>query len=56
MKGVVVKNSLVMQGTTVEKDAQLNYCILDKGVTITEGKSLNGDVEWPLIVGKNVKV
>ncbi len=56
MKGVVIKNSLVMQGTTVEKDAHLNYCILDKGVTITEGKSLNGDVEWPLIVGKNVKV
>lgn len=56
MKGVVIKNSLVMQGTTVEKDVQLNYCILDKGVTITEGKSLNGDAEWPLIVGKNVKV
>jgi len=56
MKGVVIKNSLILQGTTVERNAHLNYCILDKGVTITEGKTLNGDVEWPLIVGKNVKV
>ena len=40
MKGVVIKNSLVMQGTTVEQDVQLNYCILDKGVTITEANLL----------------
>lgn len=56
MKGTVIKNSLVMQGTIVEQNVSLNYCILDKGVTITTGKVLNGDSEWPLIVGKNVKV
>jgi glucose-1-phosphate adenylyltransferase len=56
MKGAVIKDSIVMQGTTVEKDVNLRHCILDKGVTITTGKSLIGDAEWPLIVGKNVKV
>ena len=45
-----------MQGSTVQEDAQLNYCILDKGVVITSGKTLNGDQEWPLIVGKNIIV
>lgn len=56
MKGAYIKDSLVMQGTVVESNVSLRHCILDKGVTITEGKSLNGDAEWPLIVGKNVKV
>lgn len=56
MKGAVIKNSLIMQGSVIENDARLSYCILDKGVTITSGKTLNGDSEWPLIVGKNVRV
>jgi glucose-1-phosphate adenylyltransferase len=56
MKGVHIKNSIIMQGSTVEDGAQLNYCILDKGVVITAGKTLNGDQEWPLIVGKNITV
>lgn len=56
MKGAVIRNSLIMQGSVIEKDVNLHYCILDKGVTITTGKTLNGDSEWPLIVGKNVRV
>jgi len=56
MKGVHIKNSILMQGSTVEEGAQLNYCILDKGVTITAGKTLIGDQEWPLIVGKKITV
>ncbi|HBR01801.1 MAG TPA: glucose-1-phosphate adenylyltransferase subunit GlgD [Ruminiclostridium sp.] len=56
MKGAVIKNSIVMQGSTVDQNVTLHHCILDKGVAITEGKTLVGDSEWPLIVGKNVKV
>lgn len=56
MKGAYIKDSLVMQGALVESDVNLRYCILDKGVVISKGKSLNGDSQWPLIVGKNVKV
>jgi glucose-1-phosphate adenylyltransferase len=56
MKGAVVKDSLIMQGSIIGENVNLHHCILDKGVTISAGKSLNGDSEWPLIVGKNVKV
>ncbi len=56
MKGAVIKDSLIMQGSVLEQNVNLRHCILDKGVTITAGKTLNGDSEWPLIVGKNVRV
>ncbi|HHW22098.1 MAG TPA: glucose-1-phosphate adenylyltransferase subunit GlgD [Clostridiaceae bacterium] len=56
MKGAVIKDSLIMQGTVVGQNVNLRYCILDKGVTISDGKTLIGDSEWPLIVGKNVRV
>lgn len=56
MKGTVIKDSLIMQGTVVEQNVNLHHCILDKGVTISANKTLCGDSEWPLIVGKNVKV
>lgn len=56
MKGAYIKDSLVMQGAVVGANSNLRYCILDKGVTISEGKALNGDSQWPLIVGKNVTV
>ncbi|MCX7774225.1 MAG: sugar phosphate nucleotidyltransferase, partial [Clostridia bacterium] len=56
MKGAVLRDCLVMQGSVIEENVNLKHCILDKGVTITAGKVLNGDSEWPLIVGKNVRV
>lgn len=56
MKGAHIRNSIIMQGSTIGESAQLNYCILDKGVVITTGKTLNGDQEWPLIVGKKITV
>ena len=56
MKGAYLKNSIIMQGSIIEEGVKLNHCILDKSVTISAGKTLNGDSEWPLIIGKNVKV
>ena len=56
MKGAKIKDSLVMQGSVVEHGADLQYCILDKAVTISQDKSLKGDYQWPLIVGKKVHV
>jgi glucose-1-phosphate adenylyltransferase len=55
-KGAVIKNSIIMQNTEVCENAILNNCILDKNVIISSGKQLNGDRNWPLIVGKNVRV
>jgi glucose-1-phosphate adenylyltransferase len=56
MKGAVVRDSIIMQGSVVGNDVSLRHTILDKDVVITNGKQLQGDSEWPLIVGKNVTV
>lgn len=52
-KGAVVRNSIVMQGSVIESDAMLDYVILDKNVTLTRGKYLKGDKDWPVVVSKN---
>ncbi len=56
MKGAKIKDCLIMQGSEVGPDVDMQYCILDKAVKISAGKVLKGDSEWPLIVGKKVKV
>lgn len=55
-KGAVIRNSIVMQNSIIEEGVNLTHAILDKDVTITSGKQLHGDLEWPLIVGKGVRV
>lgn len=55
-KGAVVKDSIIMQGTKIGKNAQLTCVILDKNVTVREGTVLTGTPEHPLIVGKGETV
>ncbi|MCX8129357.1 MAG: glucose-1-phosphate adenylyltransferase subunit GlgD [Clostridia bacterium] len=55
-RGAFIKDSIIMQGASIEEGAVLNYAILDKGVVMTEGKCLKGEPNWPIIVGKNVRV
>ena len=55
-RGAVIKDSIVMQGTTLEENTSIKYAILDKNVIITRGKEIKGDINWPIIVGKNIKV
>lgn len=55
-RDAVVRNSIVMQGAVIEESASLDYTILDKGVTITKEKYLKGEINWPIIIGKNVTV
>ncbi len=52
-KGAVVKNCVLMQGTQVAKDVELSYVVTDKNVSITEGKKLCGDENFPVFVEKN---
>ncbi len=56
MKDAVVRDSIVMQGSVVCEGVSLKNTILDKDVVVTAGKQLQGDRDWPLIVGKNVTV
>ena len=49
-KGAVVKNSIIMQDTTIMGNAELNYVITDKEVTVTSGKELRGNESFPIFV------
>ena len=51
-KGATVKNSIVMQGCRIAKDAVLECVILDKNVTVREGACLKGTPEHPVIIKK----
>ncbi len=50
--GAKVKNSILMQNTTVEKGATLEYVVTDKNVVITVDKALKGDATYPLFIEK----
>ncbi len=49
-KGAVVKNSIIMQDTTVRDNAQIDYVITDKEVIISEGRALKGNRSFPVFV------
>ena len=42
-KGAVVKDSVIMQGTTVKKDAQVLYSIIDEEAVVGEGALVGAD-------------
>lgn len=51
-KGAEVRASIVMQGARIGKNAKLECVILDKNVTVTDGATLIGTPEHPVIVKK----
>jgi len=55
-KGAEVCDSIVMQGTKIGKNAKLKCVILDKNVTVTDGATLIGTREHPVIVKKGETV
>ncbi len=55
-RGAVVRNSIIMQDTVIEPNATLDYVILDKEVTVKEGKTLKGERSFPIIVGKHIEI
>ena len=50
--GAEVKDSIIMQGAKIGKNAKLECVILDKNVTVTDGASLKGTPEHPVIIRK----
>ncbi|HIQ74887.1 MAG TPA: glucose-1-phosphate adenylyltransferase subunit GlgD [Candidatus Cottocaccamicrobium excrementipullorum] len=52
-KGAKVRNCVLMQGTVIEADADIEYVITDKNVTITAGKALKGSDNFPVYVAKH---
>ena len=49
-KGAVVKNSIIMQDTTIRDNAQIDYVITDKEVVVSEGRSLKGNSSFPVFI------
>lgn len=52
-KGVVIRNSVLMQDTIVEEGSSVEYVVTDKNVHITAEKKLTGTETFPVFVGKN---
>lgn len=55
-KGVVIKDSIVMQKAKLGPGVKLENVILDKDVTISAEKSLTGDPQFPLVIEKLASV
>ncbi|MCI7813860.1 MAG: glucose-1-phosphate adenylyltransferase subunit GlgD [Lachnospiraceae bacterium] len=55
-KGAKVKNCILMQDTVVEADANIEYLITDKNVTISEGKEMKGTDSFPVYIAKRHRV
>ena len=51
-KGAVIKNSIIMQRTSIGEDVYLENVIIDKDVKITKGQKLIGCQEKPYVVAK----
>ena len=55
-KGSVVKDSILLQGTTVGENVKLDHVIMDKGVTIRDGRVLAGYDGFPMVIRKNATI
>lgn len=49
-KGAVVKNSIIMQDSTIMGNVEMDYVITDKEVTISSGKEVKGSDTFPIFV------
>lgn len=54
--GSVVKNSVLMQGTTIGANCSMDCIVTDKNVEISDERVLTGSAEYPLYLGKNAKI
>lgn len=55
-KGARISNSIIMQKCVIGEDAVLENVILDKDVTISPGRQLQGDVKKPYVVAKDTTI
>jgi glucose-1-phosphate adenylyltransferase len=55
-KGTVVKNCILMQGTSAGKNASLEYVCTDKNVTISDERTLSGTESYTVYIRKGSTV
>ncbi len=51
-KGSVVRNCVIMRDTVIGENCRLDNVIVDKHVTVTDGKTLIGETSYPVYIGK----
>ena len=51
-RGAKIRNAIIMPGTVVSNDAELEYVILDKNVNVKARSRLIGNENYPVVVGK----
>ena len=54
--GTIIRNSVVMEDCVLESQAEIEYVITDKEVTITQGKRLRGAINFPVMIGKHITI
>jgi glucose-1-phosphate adenylyltransferase len=54
--GAVVRNSVVMQDSEVQAEAEVDCCILDKQVVIRKKGRLIGPPAYPIVIAKDVVI
>ena len=55
-KDAVVKNSILLPGDFIGHAAMVNYCIMDKSVSVRSGKTISGADTYPVFIGKNIQI
>lgn len=55
-KGAVVKDSILMQGSTIGEGASLSYIIADRDCMVSPGRMLCGYHSYPMVIAKESKV
>jgi glucose-1-phosphate adenylyltransferase len=54
--GAIVKNSILMQDTSVGKKCEIDCVITDKNVNISDGRMLTGSKQYPVILEKFAQI
>ena len=55
-RGAKIKNSIIMPGSQIAEDAELEYVIIDKNVTVRPRTRLLGTLSYPIVIRKGAMV
>ena len=55
-KGAVVRNSILMQHSMIGDNATVSCAVMDKSGVIKPGKTICGDMSFPISIGKGIIV
>ncbi len=55
-RGAVVKDSIIMQAGYIGENSRLSNIVMDKGVSVLNGRNLSGHESYPVILRKGSTV